>query len=53
MLAIFFHEFSHIVITRRKAKKYRKLSIFREESLAWCLAMEYQAKHFGKSFSRS
>lgn len=52
-LAIFFHELGHILITRRKSKKYRKLSIFREEALAWCIAMEFQAKYFGKSFTKS
>jgi hypothetical protein len=41
-MAIFFHELGHAVIVRRHSKKYRKLSIFREESMAWVLAMEFQ-----------
>lgn len=53
LLAIFLHEFGHSVLARRHSKKYRKLSIFREESLAWVLAMEFQQKYFGKSFTKS
>jgi len=53
MLAIALHEFGHTIIARRHSKKYRKLSIFREETLAWTLAMELQQKYFGKSFTKS
>jgi thiamine monophosphate synthase len=41
LLAIFLHELGHSVLARRHSKKYRKLSIFREETLAWVLAMEF------------
>lgn len=37
MLAIAMHEYGHLMVYRRKGKKYRKLSIFAEESLAWVL----------------
>ena len=52
-MAIFFHEYGHIVLQRRKSYKYSRFPIFREEVLAWTLAMEYQLKHFNRHFTRS
>lgn len=43
MLAIFSHEYGHVLVSRRRLNsKRRKLSVFQEESLAWVLAMEFQ-----------
>ena len=53
LLAIALHELGHIIISRRHSNKFKKLSIFREETIAWVLAMELQQKYFGKSFTKS
>jgi len=53
MLAIFFHEYGHLLVSKRKVYRRRKMSIFQEESLAWVLAMESQQKYFGKEFTKS
>ena len=52
-LAIFFHEYGHIILQRRKSYKASRFPIFREEVLAWTLAMEYQLKYFNRQFTRS
>ena len=53
LLAIAMHEFGHVMISRRKGRKYKKLSIFSEEVLAWTLAMQYQKLYFNRNFTRS
>ena len=52
-MAIFFHEYGHIVLQRRRSYKINRFPIFREEVLAWTLAMEYQLKYFNRQFTRS
>ena len=53
LLAIFFHEYGHVVLQRRKSYRNSRYPIFREEVLAWTLAMEYQLKYFRRHFTRS
>ena len=52
-LAIALHEVGHCLIAKRKGKKYRKMSVFREETMAWTLAMELQMKYFKRNFTKS
>ena len=53
LLSVFFHEYSHALISRRKGRRYRQLSIFQEETMSWDLAMETQFKVFGRKFTKS
>ena len=53
MLAIFFHELGHCMLSKRKPKRQGDMPIFREETMAWVLAMEQQIKHFKKPFTKS
>lgn len=52
-IAIFLHELAHILIMKRKGKRYIAASVFQEESAAWSLAQELHVKYFGKAFDKT